>query len=248
MILNEKIALVTGGGSGLGRAISIAYAKYGATVVVADINDAGGQETVSLIEQAGGKASYLHADVTSSQACDEMVQSVVAQYGRLDIACNNAGISPPSTELHEVSDALWDKVVKMDLTSVFYCARSELRVMLPAGKGVIVNLASILGQVAFYGDGPYVAAKHGVVGLTKQLALEYAAKGIRSFSVGPAFMKTGLEKTLDAESQASLPRLHPAGRMGEPEEVGEVVALLSSDGASFINGAYIPIDGGYLSR
>ena len=197
MILGGKTALVTGAGAGLGRGIALAYAKYGAQVVVSDIDDDAGRETVGLIERGDGRARYVHADVTSPDECRHMVAAAVSFGGRLDIACNNAGVAPPSTPLADTTDDEWRRVLGVDLDAVFYCARAEIQAMLRTGGGVIVNMASILGQVGFQGLAPYVAAKHGVVGLTKQIALEYAASGVRAWSIGPAFMKTGLEAALD---------------------------------------------------
>ncbi|GAA4404491.1 SDR family NAD(P)-dependent oxidoreductase [Tsukamurella soli] len=240
--------MVTGAGAGIGRAVALAYARQGATVTVADIDDAAGGRTVAQIEAAGGAADYVHANVSSSADCDALVAAVVARHGRLDIACNNAGVAPPTTPLAEVTDEQWRRVTAVDLDGVFFCARAEIRAMAAAGGGVIINIASTLGQVAFPGLTPYTAAKHGVVGITKQIALEYAAAGIRAIAVGPAFIRTGLENGIDPAARAHLDELHPIGRMGEPEEVGDLVALLSGPATTFVNGAYLPVDGGYLTR
>lgn len=248
MLLEGKVALVTGAGAGLGRSIALSYAQEGARVVVSDIADAQGEETVQLITDAGGEAVFVHTDVASVEENEAAVRRAVDTYGTLDIACNNAGIAPPSTPLAEIPVELWRRTLSVDLDGLFYGVKAQLAVMLPAGKGTIVNMASILGQVGFLGLAPYVAAKHAVVGLTKQIALEYASQGIRAISIGPAFIKTGLEAALDPESRAALDNSHPAGRMGEPEEVGKVVAHVSSDAWSFVNGAYLPVDGGYLTR
>lgn len=248
MSLDGKIALVTGAAAGLGRSIATNYAKGGARVVVADINDEKGEETVRLITEAGGAAAYRHTDASSEQENEALVAFALSTYGRLDIACNNAGVAPPSTPLAEVSTELWRRTLSIDLDGVFFGIRAQIPAMLRNGGGTIVNMASILGQVGFLGMGPYVAAKHAVVGLTKQIAVDYAAQGIRAIAIGPAFIKTGLEAALDEHSRAALDSAHPAGRMGESDEVGEVVAAVSSDAWSFVNGAYLPVDGGYLSR
>lgn len=248
MLLNEKVALVTGAAAGLGRSIAECYAKNGARVVVADINDEPGEETVRRITEAGGTAAYFHTDSSSEQENAALVAFAVDTFGRLDIACNNAGIAPPSTPLAEVPTELWRRTLSIDLDGVFFGIKAQIPAMLGNGGGTIVNMASILGQVGFLGLGPYVAAKHAVIGLTKQIAVDYAAQGIRAIAIGPAFIKTGLEKALDPDSRAALDSSHPVGRMGEPDEVGEVVAAVSSDTWSFVNGAYLPIDGGYLSR
>lgn len=246
--LNEKVAIVTGAAAGLGRSIALCYAKYGARVVVSDINDEKGQETVSLVSDAGGTAVYHHTDSSSLTENEALVAFAVKTYGKLDIACNNAGIAPPSTPLADVSEELWRRTISIDLDGVFFGCKAQIPAMLDNGGGTIINMASILGQVGFLGLGPYVAAKHAVVGLTKQVAVDYASQGIRAISIGPAFIKTGLEAALDAQSRAQLDNSHPIGRMGEPDEVGEVVAAVSAHTWSFVNGAYLPIDGGYLSR
>lgn len=246
--LDGKVALVTGAAAGLGRSIARSYAAAGARVVVADINDEKGDETVGLVTDAGGTAAYRHADSSSPEENEALVAFAEQTYGRLDIACNNAGIAPPSTPLADVSVDLWRRTLSIDLDGVFYGIRAQIPAMLRGDGGTVVNIASILGQVGFVGLGPYVAAKHALVGLTKQIAVDYAARGIRAVAVGPAFIKTGLEAALDEESRAELDHAHPVGRMGEPEEVGDVVAAISGDAWSFVNGAYIPVDGGYLSR
>lgn len=240
--------MVTGAAAGLGRSIALCYARAGASVVVSDINDHMGAETVQLVTAAGGTATYLHTDSSSLNDNEALVKFAVDTYGKLDIACNNAGIAPPSTPLAEVSAELWQKTLSIDLDGVFFGLKAQIPAMLANGGGTIVNMASILGQVGFLGMGPYVAAKHAVVGLTKQVAVDYAARNIRAICIGPAFIKTGLEAALDEKSRAALDQSHPAGRMGEPEEVGAVVAAVSENAWSFVNGAYLPVDGGYLSR
>lgn len=243
-----KVAVVTGSGAGLGRSIARCYAQRGMAVVVSDIDDDAGDETVRLIVDAGGTAAYQHADVSSPEDNEALVGFAVSTYGRLDVACNNAGIAPPMTPFADVSVELWRRTLSIDLDGVFYGIKAQLPALLDGGGGVIVNMASILGQVGFPGLAPYVAAKHAVVGLTKQIAVEYADRNIRALAVGPAFIKTGLEQALDEQTRTELDSLHPVGRMGDPHEVGEVVAMISSEEWSFVNGAYLPIDGGYLSR
>jgi NAD(P)-dependent dehydrogenase (short-subunit alcohol dehydrogenase family) len=247
---NGKVALVTGAASGIGRAVGLGYAQAGASVVVSDVDDAGGQETVRLIQDAGGAAAYFHADVSNPAACQSLVDFTIQTYGRLDFACNNAGIGGESNPSGDYSVEGWDKVIGINLSGVFYCMRYEIPAMLQNGGGAIVNMASILGQVAFAGAPAYVAAKHGVVGLTKNAALEYGQKGIRINAVGPAFIHTPLIAALenDPDLNAMLVGLHPIGRLGQPEEVAELVLWLSSEQASFVTGAYYPVDGGYLAR
>ncbi|MCW2308273.1 glucose 1-dehydrogenase [Rhodobium gokarnense] len=246
--LEGQVALVTGGGGGIGRSIACHYAKAGARVVVADLDDDAGAETVRQITDAGGTALFQHTDVASAEDARALVAKALSVYGKLDIACNNAGVAPPATPLAEIDDALWRRILSINLDGVFYGMRAQIPALLDNGGGVIVNVASILGQVGFPGMAPYVATKHAVVGLTKQVAVDYADKGVRAIAVGPAFIKTGMENNLDPEERSALETEHPVGRMGEPEEVGSVVAMVSAPNWTFVNGAYLPIDGGYLSR
>lgn len=236
------------GVAGLGRNISQHYARAGVKVVVSDINDEKGQETVDLITGEGGTAVYTRADSSSLEENQALVAFAVETYGRLDLAVNNAGVAPPSTPLADVDAELWNRTININLNGVFWGIKSQIPAMLANGGGTIINMASILGQVGYLGLGPYVAAKHAVVGLTKQIAVDYAAQGIRAVAIGPAFIKTGLEAALDPESRAGLDASHPVGRMGEPDEIGAVVAAVSDPAWSFVNGAYLPVDGGFLSR
>jgi NAD(P)-dependent dehydrogenase (short-subunit alcohol dehydrogenase family) len=247
-MLKDKVAIVTGGGSGIGRAVALSYAREGAKVVVSDIDDAGGKATVDTIISEGGSAMYVHADVASASDNEMLVKKTVDAYGALHIACNNAGIGGPAAPTGEYPLDGWDKVIGINLRGVFYGMRYQIPEMLKAGGGAIVNIASILGQVGFATSSAYVAAKHGVVGLSKNAAIEYGDKGIRVVSVGPAFIKTPLlEKNLSQEVMDFLVTKHPIGRMGESEEVAELVLWLSSDKASFVTGSYYAVDGGYLS-
>lgn len=246
--LKNKTALVTGGGSGIGKATAALFAQYGARVVVSDINEKNGEETVSFIKSKGGDAVFIKADVSNAAACETLVADTVKQYGSLDIAFNNAGIGGEANLTADMSIEGWNKVIAVNLNSVFYCMKYELQQMLKQGKGAIVNMSSILGQVGFATAAGYVAAKHGVVGLTQNAGMEYAAKGIRVNAVGPAFINTPLLDNMDAAAKQMLVSLHPAGRLGEANEVAELVIWLSSDKASFINASYYPVDGGYLSK
>lgn len=246
--LDGQVALVTGGGAGLGRSIALHYARAGAQVMVADLDDAAGAETVRLITEAGGTARFRHTDVSKDADARALVTGTLEAYGKLDIACNNAGVAPPATKLAEIDDALWRRIQSINLDGVFYGMRAQIPALIENGGGVIVNIASILGQVGFPGMAPYVATKHAVVGLTKQVAVDYAEQGVRAIAIGPAFIKTGMEDNLDPDSRAELESAHPVGRMGEPEEVGSVVAMVSAPNWTFVNGGYLPIDGGYLAR
>jgi NAD(P)-dependent dehydrogenase (short-subunit alcohol dehydrogenase family) len=245
-----KIALVTGAASGIGRTSALYYAREGAKVTVSDVNEEGGQETVRLICDAGGAAFFAKADVSNPEDCEELVRRTIEMYGRLDFACNNAGIGGEQNTTANYSIEGWQNVIAINLSGVFYCMKYEIPEMLKVGGGVIVNMASILGQVGFFGASAYVAAKHGVIGLTKNAAIEYAAQGIRVNAIGPAFIQTPMIAALKENEEAlkMLVSLHPLGRLGLPEEVAELVIWLSSQRASFITGAYYPVDGGYLAR
>lgn len=249
-MLKNKVALVTGASSGIGRAIALVWAREGAKVVVSDVNVQAGEETTALVRAAGGDAIFVAADVGKAEDCEALVQRTVAHYGRLDAACNNAGIGGPQAPTADYPLDGWAQVINLNLSGVFYGMKYQIAAMLKNGGGSIVNMASILGSVGFAGAPAYTAAKHGVVGLTQSAALEYSAHGVRVNSVGPAFIHTPMISALehDAGVNAMLVGAHPMGRLGQPEEVAELVAWLASDRASFVTGAYYPVDGGYLSR
>lgn len=248
LILQGKVALVTGAGSGIGRAVAIKYAAEGAKVVVSDINQKGGDETVTAIKEAGGDAIFVLANTSLPADNEALVAATVKHYGALHIACNNAGVSAPPADIGEYEIANWDKVIGVNLSGVFYGMRYQLPAILAAGGGAIVNMASILGQVATRQNSAYVAAKHGVVGLTKAAALEYATRGIRVNSVGPGYIDTPLLQTMSEEARAPLIAQHPIGRLGESDEVAELVVWLSSDKASFVTASYYAVDGGLLAQ
>jgi NAD(P)-dependent dehydrogenase (short-subunit alcohol dehydrogenase family) len=248
--LSEKVALVTGAAAGIGRAVALAYARSGSPVVVSDVDSTGGVRTVEMIEAAGGRAVFFPTDVSDAGACRALVRHARDTFGGLHIACNNAGVGGELKPTAEYSLEEWHRVLNINLNGVFYCLKYEIEAMLEGTGGAIVNVASILGQVSFPGAPAYVAAKHGVVGLTRNAAVEYAARGIRINAVGPAFIRTGMIAPLekDPEAMKALVGLHPIGRLGTPEEVAELVLWLSSDRSSFVTGSYYPIDGGYLAR
>ncbi|HET6821754.1 MAG TPA: glucose 1-dehydrogenase [Anaerolineales bacterium] len=249
-LFDGKIAIVTGGGSGIGQAACHLYSREGARVVVSDIDEKRGNETIKAIQEMNGDAIFVRADVSNPHDCQAMVDAALEKYGRLDIAFNNAGIGGEANRTAEYSVEGWQKVISINLSAVFYCMKFEIPAILNSGGGAIVNMASILGQVAFETSPAYVAAKHGVVGLTKTAAVEYAKENLRINAVGPAFIHTPLIAGLEENTQVRdmLISLHPMGRLGESDEVAELVMWLSSEKASFVTGAYYAVDGGYLAN
>jgi NAD(P)-dependent dehydrogenase (short-subunit alcohol dehydrogenase family) len=250
MDFKGKVAVVTGASSGIGKSVSELYAREGATVVLSDINQELGEKTTDGIRKAGGEAMFVRADVSTPSDCEAMVKATLDKYGRLDFACNNAGIGGDQQPTADYSIEAWEKTISVNLSGVFYCMKYEIPAMLKSGSGSIINMASILGRVGFSGAVGYVAAKHGVLGLTKNAAMEYAPQGIRVNVVGPGFISTPMLQELENNPEINnmLISLHPIGRLGKPEEVAELVIWLSSTNASFVTGAYIPVDGGYLTR
>jgi NAD(P)-dependent dehydrogenase (short-subunit alcohol dehydrogenase family) len=248
--LKGKVALVTGGASGIGQATAKLYALHGAKVVVSDLDEINGEETVKQIRQKGGEAVFLKTDVSDPAACEALIAATVKTFGSVDIAFNNAGISGESNPIGEMSIDGWKKIISVNLDSVFYCMKYEIQQMQKQGKGAIVNMSSILGQVGFANSAGYVAAKHGVVGLTQNAALEYSAKGIRVNAVGPGFIDTPLlaHAGMDGATRQYLASQHAIGRLGTSEEVAELVIWLSSDKAGFVTGSYYAVDGGYLAH
>jgi NAD(P)-dependent dehydrogenase (short-subunit alcohol dehydrogenase family) len=253
IVLDGRVALVTGAASGIGRSSALAFANTGARVVVADVLDEQGRETVDLIESAGGEAIFVAADVSRRGEVERLVKAAVETYGRLDCAHNNAGIEgtgPPGAEFHTLPDEAWDQVLNINLKGVWLCMQAEIAQMLAQGGGAIVNTASIAGLVGGFGAA-YSAAKHGVVGLTKTAALAYATRGIRVNAVCPGVIETPMvarvRQRLPSFDQFAIMG-EPIGRLGRPEEIAEAVVWLSSDAASFLTGVALPVDGGWVAR
>lgn len=247
--LKGKVALVTGAGSGIGEACVAALAREGAKVVLSDIVGEDADRVLKVIQKQGGEGTVVRSDVSRAMDNEHQVKIALQAYGRLDIAVNNAGIGGPPAMTGEYPLEGWEQVINVNLNGVFYGMRYQIPAMLRSGGGSIINMSSILGQVAWPTACAYVAAKHGVVGLTKAAAAEYATQGIRVNVVGPAFIRTPLlTKHLTEEQLSGIAALHPIGRLGTPEEVAELVVWLACDKASFVTGAYYAVDGGYLTR
>ncbi len=248
-MLKNKIALITGAGSGIGEATAMLFAKNGASIVLADMDMDGAGRVLALIEKQGGKGMVVKADVSKPEDCEKVVAEAVKKYGRLDIAVNNAGIGGPAAMVGDYPIDGWDKVIAINLSGVFYGMRYQIPAMLKNGGGAIVNMASILGKVGFPMSCAYASAKHGVIGLTENAALEYATQGVRVNAVGPGFIKTPLlDNNLTAEQLTGIAAMHPMQRLGTAQEVAELVLWLASDKASFVTGSYYNVDGGYLAH
>ena len=247
----KKVALVTGASSGIGRACALAFACEGISVVVADVSEAAGEETAQMVRDAGASALFVRTDVSQEADIVRLIDVTVRVYGRLDYACNNAGIEGVQTPTADYPLAEWNRVLAINLTGVWLCMKHEIPVMLSRG-GAIVNMASILGVVGFANAAAYTAAKHGVIGLTQVAAIEYAAQGVRVNAVCPAFIATPMLEhagiSPGTEMYATLEGLHPIKRLGKPEEVAEAVLWLCSDKASFVTGDALLVDGGYIAQ
>ncbi|WP_294290875.1 glucose 1-dehydrogenase [uncultured Chryseobacterium sp.] len=246
-ILDHKVALVTGAGSGIGLAIAELYAEEGAKVIVSDINEENGNQAVEKIRLHGGEATFIKADTSHAEDVEALVKKTVERYGKLDIACNNAGIGGEQELTGNYSLDSWRKVLSVNLDGVFYGCKYELEQMEKNGGGIIVNMASIHGSVAAPLSSAYTAAKHAVVGLTKNIGAEYGQKNIRCNAVGPAYIDTPLLESASGDMKQALIARHPMGRLGKPEEVAELVLFLSSHKSSFMTGGYYLVDGGYTA-
>jgi len=246
-LLAGKVALVTGGGSGIGRASALTFAREGAKVVVADMAVEGGEETVRLIQQRSGEAVFVKTDVSRAAEVEALIARAVQTYGRLDCAHNNAGIEGAAATTIDYSEDDWARVIAINLTGVWLCMKYEIPQMLKQGAGAIVNTASTAGLVGYRGGAAYVASKHGVVGLTKTAALEYAKAGVRVNAVCPGAIDTPMMGRITGHRPQRAERMaaaEPVGRMGRPEEIAEAVVWLCSGVASFVTGHPMAVDGG----
>ena len=249
--MTGKTALVTGGGSGIGRAAALAYARAGAHVLVADVDTTGGEETVALIEKLSETGMFVAADVSRAGDVEAMVDAAVAKWGRLDFAFNNAGIQGELSQTAQCSEENWDQITGINLKGVWLCMKYEITQMLKQGGGAIVNNASNFGVVGSVGMPAYSASKHGVIGLTKTAAIEYAQSGVRINVVCPGPVQTPLvDKIIERQPEIvdAITQREPIGRMGQPEEIAGAVVWLCSSEASFVIGATLAVDGGYVAQ
>ncbi len=247
--LENKVAIITGAASGIGKSTALLYAKEGAKVVVSDINVENGEKVVEEIKTNGGEAIFVKANSASAEDNENLVKETVKAFGKLDIAVNNAGIGGEINKVGDLSVEGWQKVIDINLSGVFYGMKYQSPEMVKNGSGSIINIASILGQAGFATSAGYVAAKHGVVGLTKSAAWEYAPDKVRINAVGPGFVYSGMvsEEAMGKEALNQLETKHAFGRLGQPEEIAAMLLFLATDDASFVTGSYYPVDGGYLA-
>lgn len=249
MRLQNKIAIITGAGSGIGRGIALAFVKEGAKVVVADLSEQGGKETLEQIKNKNGEAIFVKTDVSKITDIEQLVKTCLDKFGRVDILVNNAGIYR-AYNLHEMSEEDWDKTININLKSVFLGSKMVIPEMLKQGKGKIINTASIAGLVGFAQSGVYCASKGGIIALTKEMALDYAPKKINVNCICPGVIKTAMTKDMLADSAAkqSLESETPYPRLGEPEDIAMAAVYLASDESDFVNGETLVVDGGWLTK
>lgn len=250
-IMDGKVVIITGAASGIGRATSQIFAREGARVIIADVNEKGGEETLSMINKAGQQGQFVKADMTVETDVKTLIERAISAHGRLDAAFNNAGIEGKQGSSADMPANEFDKIIAVNLKGVYLCMKYQIQAMLKGGGGAIVNTASVAGLVGFPGLGAYVASKHGVIGLTKTAALEYAKANIRVNCVCPGLIDTPMVGRLggsNPEMVAALTQTEPVGRLGKPTEIGEAAVWLCSDHASFVTGHSMVVDGGLVAQ
>ncbi len=247
-LLEGKVALITGGGSGIGRAAAVLFSNEGATVIVANRKAENGHETVRMIKEAGGEATYIQTDVSKKKDIETLLSAIVQKYGRLDCAFNNGGIDGKPAPIVDCEEEDWDEIININMKGTFLLMKYEIRQMLKQGHGSIVNMSSICGVVARPNRCAYTASRHGIVGLTKTAALEYSSRGIRINAVSPGSIRTDIfyrSTKGNPEKEKMYAQVHPIGRIGEPEEVAHAALWLCSDASSFVAGHSLFVDGGF---
>jgi NAD(P)-dependent dehydrogenase (short-subunit alcohol dehydrogenase family) len=249
--LQDKVCLVTGAASGIGKAAALAFAAEGAVLTIADVSSEGGEETARIARSTGGNVRFTRCDISIASEVEALIASIVARHGRLDCAFNNAGIEGPLVPMAEVSEELWDRIVAVDLRGVWLCLKHEIRQMMRQGGGAIVNTSSTAGICGTPGYSPYTAAKHGVIGLTKSVALQYARSGIRVNAICPGLVDTPMMDRIlggDPEMEKLFVAGTPVSRKAQPHEIAAAAIWLCSDEASYVTGAVLPVDGGVFAQ
>lgn len=249
--LDNKVAFITGAGSGMGKAQSILFAKEGAKVVAADINYDGVQAVIEEIKNDGGEALAVKTDVSNAESIETAVKKAIDSYGQIDILSNTAGILDDYAPTLETSEELWDRIMNINLKGTYRVTNAVLPQMVERGEGAIINIASIAAFVAGGGGAAYTAAKHGIAGYTKQLSFDYGPKGIKANAIAPGAVETGMTKEMFAEGKAEVMdsvNSVPAGRYGMPEEIATAALFLASEDSSFVHGAILPVDGGWIVK